>query len=500
MILAEGTRPSHGAASRERPLRKMAIAYGVAAAAWLVLARWPGRSLALAVNRGAAPDWVRHLMLGFPPPAYGEETLAVWGEKAIAVAVALVLHLGLVVWLRRRPGRDVDDDGAWRAMIGRFAIVFLIYTAAVGPVQDYTFYLIMWKETWLGHDPWFLTSTVFGLHPLNAYGPLFNLLAALWAIDRFFPKLVFASAYVGFAAWVMESRRGPRPGSAAGRLMLMAWLGNPYVWVEIPHYGHFEVLVGVLCVAAVRARIRDQDVKAGTCLALGTLIKYLPVFLVPFVSLDRPRHRWRLIAWAYGLTAIGLGVSTVIWGRSTFRPILFAVERSPHHLSIYRFLNGVYSPLEYLSIRERPSDWAPAILVIALGSALAWCERRRVAPLPAGVLAMVITALLYQTGFAQYHMVAFILSTVWAAVDPPEAWRRRVLIAAMVPYFGWLAGFDVFTACFEFDRYNFQEWAGLVTFLLGSLLIAAIAVAATGPARSREPGPSLEGEHQPGRA
>jgi hypothetical protein len=303
------------------------------------------------------------------------------------------------------------------------------------------------------------------------------------------PKLLFAFAYLAFAIRVFGTHGEERPRSRVEKALLFAWLGNPYIWVEIPHYGHFDVLVGILCVAAVEARVRGRDILSGSYLAVGILIKYVPMFLIPFVARDGPRFRWRLILSAAGLTAAGLGVSALIWGRSTFRPIVFAAGRPTNHLSIYRFLNGPHSPLGWFDFPENLANWAPEFLLIALGLVLVWSNRRGAATLPSAVLAMVVTAVLYQAGFTQYHMVPFILSTWWVAVNPPEPWRRRILAAALVPYYGWLGAFDLLD-CFDAKSvYGILDWAGLVTFVLGSILVAAIHIAAG----DRSAAPDAEG-------
>ena len=47
-----------------------------------------------------------------------------------------------------------------------------------------------------GHDPWFTVFGEFGDAPLNAYGPLFNFLAAVAWVNPLAPKVLFAYAYV----------------------------------------------------------------------------------------------------------------------------------------------------------------------------------------------------------------------------------------------------------------------------------------------------------------
>ena len=72
----------------------------------------------------------------------------------------------------------------------------------------------MWKEIELGHDPWFYAFGVFGKYPMNAYGPLFNVFAIPELINPLFPKLLFATAYLGFAIWLTKDSIQERRGGA----------------------------------------------------------------------------------------------------------------------------------------------------------------------------------------------------------------------------------------------------------------------------------------------
>ncbi|WP_165221260.1 glycosyltransferase 87 family protein [Aquisphaera insulae] len=458
--------------------RRLGPAYAIAIVAWLILSRWPGHALVYALQKGAGAPWLRRAVLGLPEYTDTTGSFSHWDDKAAAVAIALAFHLLLVVWLgARRDSRRLADDGSSRA-VAVFSFFFLIYTAASGAIQDYVLYLVCWQEVARGNDPWYFTTGVFGTYPLNAYGPLFNVFAFPALLNPLLPKLCFAIAYLGFVGRLFST---PGPSKTRSRGELAAWfllVANPYFWVEIAHFGHFDVIVGILCVAAVTARARDRDLSSGTYLALGALLKYVPLLLVPFVALVPPRHRWRIAFAAAGITAAGLAISVLIWGPSTFRPIVFAAQRPSHHLSIFRFLNGRYSPLSGLVLHENPANWAPAFLILALGIALAWSERQRLATLPAGALAMVITALLYQAGFTQYHMVGLLLLTWWLATDPPPSWKRSLLVAALVPYLAWLGTFDVLCTTLPIDDYGMQEWTGLLTFFLGVVLIAAISISA----------------------
>ena len=117
------------------------------------------------------------------------------------------------------------------------------------------------------------------------------------------------------------------------------------------------------CCAWQRSRARCQrDVAAGVFLGLGVLLKLMPIVLLPFLMLDGRRLRYRLPAAAVITILLGFGASLVIWGPD-FRPLIFAAGRSSHHLSIYRFLKGPYSPLRRLDIVDDLDPAAPLFLL-----------------------------------------------------------------------------------------------------------------------------------------
>ena len=185
-------------------------------------------------------------------------------------------------------------------------------------------------------------------------------------INPLLPKLLFAFGYLAFAIWLIKDDAGHERRPAWKNLVLLTWFFNPYVWVEIPYYGHFDILVGLCCVAAVAARARRRDVLSGIGLGTGSLIKFMPTVLLPFLILDGQKFRFRLLAVGLGVIAAGMLASFLIWGVSTFQPLLFAAGRASQHLSIFRFLNGAHSPLLLFNIEENADVLAGPLMLVAL--------------------------------------------------------------------------------------------------------------------------------------
>jgi len=457
--------------------------YGAILAGWFSFARRVASPIIASANQGRSSAVLNRLVQDTRSAApLATTVLEHWRHFSGAVLLAGLLHLAIVLWIRLHDPARTGQGSSPRRRLERWAnpvlillsFAFLALTVQRGGIQDYYFYLQMWREVWLGHDPWFFAYGVFGKYPMNAYGPLFNVFAIPAFVNPLLPKLLFAGAYLVFAVWLIKDRGKDWPQAGLVWPLLLVWFWMPYCWVELADFGHFDVLVGLLCAATVEARVRQRDVISGVCLGLGVLLKFMPIVLLPFLILDRKRPRYRLLSAAAVTIALGLGASVLLWGPSTFRPLIFAAERSSHHLSIYRFLKGRYSPLRWLDFHEDPDQAAPAFMLIALLWAWLLVRRRMIEPTPAAVLTVLVTLMFYQVGFAQYHMVLFVLASYWM-MSARGAIRETIpLWVALGCYFGWLSIFDVILSTTNIDSMGMQEWIGLPTFLLGCFLLVSI--------------------------
>ncbi len=402
-----------------------------------------------------------------------------WDNFAAAVLIAGALHLAFVLLVRQLDREIRSNHEAVRAsrLLVGFAAAFLAATVLAWTRHDYVADLEIWSVVLRGDDPWWIIPEK-GV-PLHAYGPLFNALALPAAFNPLLPKLLFAFAYLATVAWLVKGV-GPRRGLVglpwAGRV---AWLANPYVWVEIAYFGHWDILVAVACVAAVHERSHGRDVAAGNWLAAGILLKYLPIVIVPFLVVEGRRVRWRLLITAILATAAGLALSWCVWGPSTFRAVTYGAGRPSTLLSVFRFLRGTYSPLSL--VWDAPNVDALALPSLALAglAVFAWCWTRRVGPAAGSLLAVLATLLFYRVGFPQYQVVPLMLASYWVVAERPG--RDPFLAVTLALYFGWLALFDVFYALVggvlhPGDQFAWaEEVVGLPTFVLGGLLLAAVA-------------------------
>lgn len=458
------------------------LRYGALAAGWLGFAYAKAPEIIRAAHQGQCLPWINQMVRGTGSLPSLERVLANWHSFAWAVVYAAAFHFVIILFIdllnRRRDEQVVESSNRvdlWiDRLLGLLALGFLALAVLAGAIQDYFLYLAMWRGVWAGHDPWTLTFGAFGDYPLNAYGPLFNVLAFPAWINPLLPKLLFSLAYLAFAVWLIKDDGPSRPRSLLGKLVLVVWLFNPYLWIEIPGFGHFDVLVGLCCVAAVAARRQNRDLRSAAALGIGVLIKLMPIFLLPFLILDGRRFRPRLLIAAVGVIAGGFLLSVLIWGMSTFQPVFFAARRTPQHLSIFRFMNGWNSPLRWFNINEDTSILAGPLMLVAFLRLWNWNRKNQVEPLISAVLAILIVVTLYPVGFPQYQMVLFMLTSFWVTRPGQPARSRGLVYAAVGCHFGWLAAFVVMESVINIDSQRMQEWVGLPTFILECLLGTAI--------------------------
>lgn len=434
-----------------------------------------------------APSWIQAACAGAEPTVFGgairwfcgdrpaSVVIDNWEITATAIGGGLALHAILTAAILRRT-RDGGTAGAITASILIVAsLAFLVATAIIGDIQDYHLYLDIWREVMAGHDPWYLViGGPSGSFSLHAYGPLYNLLAPATLWNPLGPKLIFAAAYWAFAAGLALS--APRRGLPAWSGPALAlWFAGPFAWVEVAGFGHFDVLVALLCVAAIEARAGDRWRASAAWAAAGVLLKYFPGVLAPFLALDRGRVRWRWLAAVAGLSASGMGLALAIWGPSALRPISLATGRESAGLSIFRTLRGSYSPIGRDDLFFSIDEYASPILLLGLFTAWRWARRTGLEPVAASVLAVAVTLSLYKVGFPQYYMVLYLLAPYWFVREYAALKNRGWLMAAYLATFLWISRYDLLMAKNLQGRAD--EWIGAATFPLMAGLVAAIAAA-----------------------
>lgn len=427
-----------------------------------------------------SPVAVAVCMAAFAQVLSSEARLAVRHAAAFVAVSGLVV--GLVGWTgfdrllagRPRPEGQPDERGLLVASVGLAALV-MGGTGLAGFQQDYVHFCVMWENTLAGRDPWVPPD-------YNVYGPLFNLLALVFALAPLAPKGLFAAAWVYYAVALARAVAWRYPGRPAlPWLGLFAFLGNPFWCIDNIIFGHFDFLQVVPAVAAASWVAQGAWSRAGLVLALGGLLKYQPVALLPILVLGplergespRPWDRAGVVDFAWcrrrvrlgGLVAFaatvaaGFGVSCLIWGWSPFTPWEFLGGRWPRLMSLSAFLLGPRSPLIALGL----SSWMGARLVLPMTLAFeAFVVHRYVAgksdPLVACAASALVSTLFYPVGYPQYETLPLSLMYL--------AWARGQLgVSSKV----WVVFFSVFLGAFNLA----YAWEGGWTIPGSSLTFVA---------------------------
>jgi hypothetical protein len=402
-----------------------------------------------------------------------------WSVIAAAVQIAMILHLGIVLFIQRidRKRRLLCPPRAdLRAniILVAFAAAFFALTILCGVRGDYTAYLLEWKVVLEGGSPWLS-------RPINAYGPLFNVLApGIW-LNPLANKLLFAFCYLLYVVWLIKDFAPQRELATLSWPWLLFWLLNPFPWVEIAYLGYFDVVVALFCVAAVHSLIGKKDSRSGAYLGLGILLKYIPIVILPFLVFSDRRLHFRVLSFCGGVVILGLGLSVLIWGRSTFGPLLFAATR-PSHYSIYDVLTSTHSPLRIFwdSPKVAALDWLEKALLATVGSVVfACCMVRRTGPVVSTALAVLVTLLFYRIGFINYQMVLLFLISYLLVCEWQQLLEHSVLVALLAGYFALLAFLEVvhwseFTPAFHTGDIIYTSIV-VFKFLLGCALLVVLA-------------------------
>lgn len=425
-----------------------------------------------------------------------EVHLGRWHARANAITLAWLSHLLVMLAVRalnRSPRGETERTAAvvrgWNRRIVTVSALFLMVASLGGARQDYNDHLLIWGFVLSGINPWWNPAHV--TPGVNTYGPLFNALAVLTLGNPLAPKILYCVSYVVFLLYcvnvLLPRRLDADPASPPPSTVLLL---SPFFAVEIAWYGHFDILVALATVAAVHFRLRRREWVAGACLGAGFLLKFAPILLLPFLAFEGRRFRWRTAASGLLTCALGMGVSCLLWGKTTFRPLVVASMRSSEMLSVFRFLRGRFSPLRLVVEAPNLDRLAAPCLLCAGLLTFVVCRWRRKDLATSSLAALLVTLVFYRVGYPQYQIVLYGLAVYWYCRDPGILRSSPGLALALGLYLGWLALFDmIYVVIGTSARWSWfvSDLAGLPTFGIGLVLWIRLLTAGRSKAAGTSP-------------
>jgi uncharacterized membrane protein len=311
----------------------------------------------------------------------------------------------------------------WWVTVGSAAAV-LATALVLGAQHDHAEYLVQWSAILAGEDP----------AGMNAYGPLHNLFAAPFALWALLPKLLFAGCAVG-ASWLLIRQRavgGPTTDSVHWGVVLAAFLLNPLVIGTIYVQGQNDIVSAFLVVLAFVARDRGRPGAAGMFIGIAAAQKFYPLAFAGFLMLEGKQEvNLKVGVSAVGTFVVGMVVSYLAWGPSTFEPLLYGAGRDAKILSIYRFLSchpalvGGDGPLTVLL---ETNTWVVlGIATAALGTLHLIGAGWRTA----SALGLLMVLAAYKVGHPQFY-VTWLVPFAWLLVDDTDP-VHTTLARALAP-------------------------------------------------------------------
>ena len=128
-----------------------------------------------------------------------------------------------------------------KVFLSFYAIALLIWAYNIQPMHDYALYFVHWDLILGGDDPWMKIPAA------NAYGPIYNLFAWLYALDHQLPKLLFLTAWLGVMFYSVVSFWNIEKVKVQVKLIYtIFWVFNPFFVLSTVFYGLNDSFVASL--------------------------------------------------------------------------------------------------------------------------------------------------------------------------------------------------------------------------------------------------------------
>ena len=397
--------------------RRLPLALGFAVLALVAgcaAVAWPSDSPVAAAPGGhqvGDPTWSR-LYLGFAACAFVLYVLAALLVSRRGARLAALVALAAAIQLAPLFGPLLLSTDAWTYWsYGRIA--------AVHHASPYTT-----PPSAFPHDPSYPYVGDAWRHTTSVYGPAFTLASEPLALAQGSSADAAAWSYKALAAAAMlaaallAARLSRRPALA---LVLVGW--NPAMALDFAGGGHNDAWMAALVVAALALAASGRRQLAGAAWATASLIKWVPLVLLPLRALEARATGRPVRHLGFGLAAAGLlVVATVAYGFSWVRAVVPLLK---HAQVGSRF--SLPDRLEQLGIPHGVALWL-CIGALAVGYAWLLLEAHR----GRARLGLAAGFVLVATPYLAAWYVVWALPLAAAEDDPPAVWLAVGLSAYLL--------------------------------------------------------------------
>lgn len=308
-----------------------------------------------------------------------------------------------------------------------------------------------------GNDPWIGTD--------NAYGIAYNLFGVFNAIHNKLPKLIFLMTYLIAVRYIINYCQ--RIGFDQTKIVSCTLLLNPLFWIFIVINGSNDAFVAGTTALSLVAILNQRPKTAGTLLAIGSSFKFMPLFLIPFLLMEKKEGNYKLLHSFTGTVLVFLVIGYGLWGTSILEPFFFGSERQSKMFSVFRFVRGEFQPFEILGITNLDSYSVP-LMLISWSFSIFIYFRYSLEKYLMLFFSFSNILLFYKVGHHQFYILLLFLSIFAYIINYRTMMYDRAFMVSLIAFWVWIFCFTVIYSITHF-RGEFsiiREFLGLPTFVL----------------------------------
>ena len=261
----------------------------------------------------------------------------------------------------------------------------------------------------------------------NAYGPLYNFYGLSFLIYPALPRIIGTILYLIVSWKILKEIQAHGSLSKTTRFWLyLGIFGNLFSFVLVAVIGSNEVYVAFFICAAILALKRGDDTLAGAAIGLGALIKFYPLYLVPFFAIDHGRLNIKFTIAAGATFVAGMALAYLVWGSAIFKPLTWNLDRNATPSSIIYVFQAVLHALPHVTISA--SRLVLICLVPLALMELIFQYKLRLSNLAGLMIGYVTVVTFNQIGYVQYYFPLMLAIYLYYLLDNPPQQANRALV------------------------------------------------------------------------